>query len=368
MNYSKLTSRKDWNKYFLSELKSRGFDDSELSWKNSNSTFRFVHFSPNTKSILESGKINVSGGGLLGVVYVTPVHTDGRVHNLGQYIYDVEIPQSSNTDKVECLVFEISEKQYQNSLIQGKINYIFESKYYTETKSTPDVLSIHSQALLEIDRLLSLEQDLFLKEAVTFFSKFPALKHVYFESLNEYLYIRQDSKASLDYAVNGEVYAEAIKNYLFESTPKLKTSFSTTHFITNTSVHLTNLRERNQIISDLNSDDFISFMCARITFYLNSLRSNPNAILGRLMLKNSPEDLRSDIEQTGLNCFMKDKEGVTLFQYDTIPKGEMGIAPNAETVVYKAMYSNGVVELDDVVDIEITPLLIPNDVSVLRVK
>lgn len=92
MNYSKLTSRKDWNKYFLSELKSRGFDDSELSWKNSNSTFRFVHFSPNTKSILESGKINVSGGGLLGVVYVTPVHTDGRVHNLGQYIYDVEIP------------------------------------------------------------------------------------------------------------------------------------------------------------------------------------------------------------------------------------------------------------------------------------
>ena len=182
------------------------------------------------------------------------------------------------------------------------------------------------------------------------------------------MYIRQESKASLDYAVNGEVYAEAIKNYLFESTPKLKTSFSTTHFITNTSVHLTNLRERNQIISDLNSDDFISFMCARITFYLNSLRSNPNAILGRLMLKNSPEDLRSDIEQTGLNCFMNDKEGVTLFQYDTIPKGEMGIAPNAETVVYKAMYSNGVLELDDVVDIEITPLLIPNDVSVLRVK
>lgn len=368
MNYDELTSREDWNQYFLDELKSKGFDDSEISWKNSDNTFRFVHFSPNIKVILESGRINISGGGLFGVVYVTPVHSDGRVHNLGQYIFDVEIPQSSNTDKVECLVFEISEKQYQNSLIQGKINYIFESKYYVETKSTPDVLSLHSQALFDIDKLLSLKQDLFLEEIVTFFTKFPALKHIYFESLNEYLYIKQDSKVSLDYAEKGEVYAEAVKNYLFEVSPKLKKSFSTTHFVTDTTVHLVNLKEKNQIISSFDSNDFTLFMYTRIKFYLNSLRNKPDAILGRLMIKNSPEDLRDDIEQTGFSSVMRDKEGVTLFQYDTIPKGEMGIVPNAETIVYKAVYSKGVVELGSALDVEIMPFLIPNNQSVLRVK
>jgi hypothetical protein len=368
MNYAELTSHEDWNNYFLNELKSNGFDDSELSWKNSDSTFRFVHFSPNVKSILESRKINVSGGGLLGVVYVTPVHVDGHVHNLGQYIFDVEIPQSSNIDEVECLVFEISEEQYRNSLIQGKINYIFESKYYTKTEGAPDVLSLCKQALADIDKLLNLKQDLFLKEIVIFFTKFPALKHIYFESLNEYLYVRQNSKISLDYAENGEVYAKGVKNYLFETTPILKTSFSTTHFVTDTSSHQAKLKEQNQIISNFNSEDFTLFMCARIAFYLKSLTEKPDAILGRLMLKNSPEDVRNSIEQSGLNCFLKDKEGVTLFQYDTIPKGEMGIAPNSHTKVYKAIYSNGLVELNDVIDIEIKPLLIPNNRSVLRVK
>lgn len=368
MNYDELTSREDWNKYFLDELKSKGFDNSELSWKNSDNTFRFVHFSPNIKSILESGRINVSGGGLFGVVYVTPVHSDGRVHNLGQYIFDIEIPQSSNTDKVECLVFEMSEMQYRNSLSQGKINYIFESQYYAKTESAPEVLSLYKQVLLDIDKLLNLKQDLFLKEIVTFFTKFPALKHIYFESLNEYLYIKQDSKVSLDYAEKGEVYAEAVKNYIFEVTLKLKTTFSTTHFVTDTAVHLANLKENNQIISSFNSDDFTLFMYTRIKFYLNSLRDKPDAILGRLMLKNSPEDLRSDIEQTGLNCIMRDKEAIALFQYDTIPKGEMGIVPNAKTAVYKAVYSNGVVELGSVVDVEIMPLLVPNNQSVLRVK
>lgn len=368
MNYDELTSREDWNKYFLDELKSKGFDDSELRWKNSDNTFRFVHFSPNIKPVLESGRINVSGGGLFGVVYVTPVHSDGRVHNLGQYIFDIEIPQASSTDKVECLVFEMSGIQYQNSLSQGKINYIFESEYYAKTESASEVLSLYKQTLSDIDKLLNLKQDLFLKEIVNFFTKFPALKHIYFESLNEYLYIKQDSKVSLDYAKKGEVYAGAVKNYLFGVTPKLKTSFSTTHFDTDTAVHLSNLKDQNQIISSFNSDDFTLFMYVRIKFYLNSLRNKPDAILGRLMLKNSPEDLRDEIEQTGFNSIMRDKEGVALFQYDTIPKGEIGIVPNTDTVVYKAMYSNGVVELCSTVNVEIMPLLIPNKQSVLRVK
>lgn len=368
MNYAELTSREAWNKYFLDELKSKSFNDSELSWKNSDSTFRFAHFSPNIKSILESGRINISGGGLFGVVYVTPVHSDGHVHNLGQYIFDVEIPQLSNDNKVECLVFEISEMQYQTSLRQGKINYIFESEYFAKTESALEVLSLCQQALSDIDKLLTLRHDLFLKEIVTFFTKFPALKHIYFESLNEYLYIKQDSKISLDYAEKGEVYAEAVKDYLFEVTPKLKTSFSTTHFVTDTAVHLANLKEKTQIISSFNSDDFELFMHTRIKFYLNSLINKPDAILGRLMLKNSPVDLRADIEQSCFEKMLEDRKSVALLQYDTIPKGEMGIVPNAQTVVYKAMYSNGFVELGDAVDVEIVPLLIPNNQSVLRVK
>ena len=194
------------------------------------------------------------------------------------------------------------------------------------------------------------------------------MKHVYFETLNEYLYIRQDSPESIEHLNTGELYAKNIKNYLFEVTPKLKTSFSTTHFITNSQTHIDNLRTQSTVIRDFDFDDFINFVNHRLRFYLTELQNKPDALLGRLLLKTEVNVSPRDIEQEGSKKLSKELSGIALYQYETIPKGEFGIAASAKVTVYKADYSNGVIKQKEKIDLKINPLLSNKNQSILRVK
>ena len=57
----------------------------------------FLHITPNLNSILETNSIYPSGGCLVGAIYATPliVREDNMyLHNLGEYIYKKEAPES----------------------------------------------------------------------------------------------------------------------------------------------------------------------------------------------------------------------------------------------------------------------------------
>ncbi|MCA9365810.1 hypothetical protein KC723_02860, partial [Candidatus Kaiserbacteria bacterium] len=82
MDFKTLVTNTDWNEYFLNSLRSKGLKEDKEIWKTSSNTYRFIHFSPKISEIIKSGSINISGGGLMGVVYVTPIRADGSVHNL----------------------------------------------------------------------------------------------------------------------------------------------------------------------------------------------------------------------------------------------------------------------------------------------
>lgn len=368
MDYKNLVTNTEWNEYFLNNLRAKGLNEDQEIWMSPSGTYRFIHFSPKLPEILESGSINISGGGLMGVVYVTPIRTDGRVHNLGQYIYEVEFPQSLNDRSVECLVFEISGEQYTKASSAGKFNYIFKSSHYAQADITPSTKDLYENVLLEIRQLLIENDDSFLGKVDALFQKYTFLKHVYFEGLNEYLYTRQDSSESLEYLRTGEVYARKIKDYLFTVTPKLKTNFSTTHFVTNSGAHISNLKEKRDIIKNFDSYDFINFITQRIRFYLNELQNHPEAVLGRLLLKTETGPSKNIIEQNGADSLREELGDIALFQYETVPKGELGITASKDVSVYKAKYSKGTVDQLERVDIEINPQLTDHNQSILRVK
>lgn len=367
MDYKTLVTNTNWNEYFLNSLRSKGLKEDEEIWKTSSNTYRFIHFSPKIREILESGSINISGGGLMGVVYVTPIRADGSVHNLGQYIYDVELSQSLNDKPVECLVFELSEEQYNKSLVSGKFNYIFKSSHYAKGNIASSTTDLYENVLSDIKQVLDVEDDYFLDKADTLFQKYTFMKHVYFEALNEYLYIKQDSPEAMKYLNKGELYARKIKDYLFDVTPKLKTSFSTTHFVTDSKAHMTNL-EKQSIIRNPDLDDFVYFLTQRIRFYLNELQTHPEAVLGRLLLKTETGPSKNITEQGGADSLREELGDIALFQYETVPKGELGINASKNISVYKAKYSGGSVEQLESIELEINPLLTNDNLSILRVK
>lgn len=373
MSYQSLTTEKDWQSYFLHELQVRGYHYVLEDWLTAEDALRFLHVTPNLDGIIKTGQIHVSGGGLMGVVYVTPVRNTGEVHNLGKYIFDTELPQTEVQDPTDCLVFEISRDQYHRSVDAGSFNYIFESYRYAEgvdltsqdVMVTSDALEKMANLLVDLDRPLDIAVSKRLDE---FFTEFSFLKHIYFEALNEYLYTRQNSLESRHLAEKGEVMATHIKDYLFTTVPTLKKSFSTTHFIIDTLLHIQNLETSNYIIDEFSRDDFLDFLSARIKYYFQHIIDQPAALIGRYLLKTKSVDERYAIETHAVSALWKERGEATLFQYNTIPKGELGLVPHPDIRVFHAKYDTGFVKDLESVNVQITPHLMNNAGSVLRVK
>ncbi|MCA9365892.1 hypothetical protein KC723_03270, partial [Candidatus Kaiserbacteria bacterium] len=162
-------------------------------------------------------------------------------------------------------------------------------------------------------------------------------------------------------------YARKIKDYLFDVTPKLKTSFSTTHFVTDSKIHSTNLQQRD-IINNVDVYDLVYFLTQRVRFYLNELQTHPESVLGRLLLKTETGPSKNIIEQSGADSLREELGDIALFQYETIPKGEHGITASKNISVYKAKYSGGIVEQLESIKLDINPLLTNDNLSILRVK
>ncbi len=369
MDYTLLETIDDWNKYFLDRLKSNGFKDSPDHWRTENGTYKFVHFSPNVDEIIRKGIINISGGGLIGVVYLTPIRADHSVHNLGEYIFTTEIPQSLNTKDVKCLVFELTEEQYFNSLHKGQFNYVFESDCFYDSSIEKGITEQASKALERMKILVDTDdKKLFLEECHDFFNDNFALKHIYFEAFNEYLYTRQDSKDSKRLALRGEIMAKHIKDYIFAVSPKIKTSFSTSHFISDSYQHIANLENNNLIFQRFNKEDFLDFMYYRLKFYFKELCKRDKSISGRILLKSSVKDDRQKIEQQGADFLHGRLKDVALYQYDTIPKGEVGLVPMQNTKAYFAEYTGNKIKLIKELEIKINGTITSGEQSVLRIK
>lgn len=375
--YKGLDSNKDWEKFFNSRLKINGYIFKSTDFIDISGKVRFVHFSPNVEKIIADGSIAVSGGGLFGVVYVTPLRKNGEVHNLGRYIIEKEIPQIRGKITEKCIIFEINKDDYLKSTKNGAINYIFDSKVFCDcvtsfNKKNP----VLNQVIVKTKGINSYLKKMSYnnKELWTFvehyFEKFPFMKHVFFESFIEYLYINQNTEKSRQYAACGELYASNIKDYIFEISPKLKSSFSTSKFETRLLFHINKLKNSNKIIQSFNDKDFVKFMRARLSFYFSQIIEMENSpILGRFILKSSNPKDQQKVEQCGAEKMWSKIHNCSALHYSSIPKGEWGIKPTVNNLkIYSGYYLNGVVEKLDQIPLKIRPEVLSNEEAVLRIK
>ena len=94
-----------------------------------------MHVTSNKKAIMKSKKIYCSAGGLAGVIYTTPV-VDNKIHNLGLYIIDKELPmfvKNNNLDAcIDTFLIKINNPKigYVDYLKYGEIYYDTYSKQY----------------------------------------------------------------------------------------------------------------------------------------------------------------------------------------------------------------------------------------------
>lgn len=376
--YDNLNTYEDWKRFFNSRLKVNRFSFDPSDFIDDSGKVRFVHFSPNVDKIITSGSIFVSGGGLFGVVYVTPLRRDSKVHNLGRYIAEKEIPQSGGKISDHCLVFEIGKDDYLESIKNGEVNYVFDSEIFCDcAKILNDKHSMLNQAITETEEISDcLKRGRYDDHQLwglvqNYFEKFSFMKHVFFEALIEYLYINQDTEESHQYATNGELYASEIKDYIFEVSPELKSSFSTSRFETGLSVHIDKLgKSANKIIRSFDDEDFSKFMKARLSFYFSQmLKMGNRPIIGRFILKSSDSDSRQPIEQCGAEKIWNRTRNCSALHYSSVPKGEWGITPATGKIkVYSGNYSNGIVKGLTPISLEIETRILNNKEAVLRIK
>ena len=209
-------------------------------------------------------------------------------------------------------------------------------------------------------------------QVAKYFEDFSFMKHVFFEAINEYLYIKQDNDEALKFAKMGEVYAKNVKNYLFSVSPILKKKFSTEVFETNLRIHIDRLKKEGQkIIKHYDSEDFMQFMQARLFTYLSTMLNEVNheSITGRFVLKNTSSEKRHTVEQCGAEKIWRKADNFSVLHYRAIPKGEWGIMPVSNNIkTYQGQYVDGFIQNIQPIKIKIESRILNNTESVLRIK
>ena len=88
----------------------------------------YLHITTEMETILESGKLKCSSGGLGGVEYVVPIFENNKIHNLGNYIVNKELPMFMKNNgihnKIDGLKIEL-----ENTKI-GIVDYLESGEYY----------------------------------------------------------------------------------------------------------------------------------------------------------------------------------------------------------------------------------------------
>lgn len=371
-----LKTEQEWQAYLVSLLKKNGYDFNPHKYTGENNKVRFVHFSPHIDKILKTQELSVSSGGLFGVVYATLLDSNNMLSNLGHYIFETELAHLRNTNKISCLVLEIDTYDFIQSLEYGKLNYVLDSNLYdgliklsAEQKESFSKLLLDTYTLFD-DLSLNNYVDMGMWHRVqTYFDNNKLMKHIFFEAFNEYMYSHQDSPDAKKLAKNGELLAQNIKDYIFMNSPEMKHRFSTERFSTQIDKHITMLGSSAQkIFVNFETTDFLSFMHARIRSYVGSLLNKPASIKGRYILKTSNSSRLRTIEQYGAERMWSMTKDSDIVYYANIAKGEWGVKPKESTSVYIANYQEGYIHNLQKTNISISPYIIDNKNSVLRVK
>lgn len=370
-----------------------------------------LHATTSLDSIKSSKKIYCSGGSFGGCIYSVPLRTDGKLHNLMQFILNDELPgfikNKKEKLKVDLLAIKVRGLN-KNSIMQ--VNYMGFGEIYSDIflQVQKEKQFTNSQLLQlknDIDKQLKSAQPLIeilldLKKLSSYsnpeFNKLfeksvrdtIVLKIAYFETILEYCFLFQDDSIAKEKQKEGELSNFNVKNMVFKLNPKLFQEFNLKHFnipLDEIAKYLTNCSKQNLFITNFSEDHFLNFFKWRfarnVRFHflkgrfvwnhkmtLQEFVEKNKFLAGHMVLRspNNPHNFEPLFAQKFWEKM--DKVGATLLTYENLPKGEIGLIPSGrfQYEVYNADLVGEKVEFVEKLDVTLTKALINPKQTIMR--
>jgi len=355
-----------------------------------------AHVTPNIRNIVEGRILYPSAGCLVGSVYCTPlseVKGKLRMHNLGEYIFNKELPFFSKlkdiNDTLNMVLFEIYLPETSKNNLIG-IDYLRLGDIHFNTyKALEYLLSPEERHKLEevcINRMrrafnylcmankkyhsnINSDDNNFMEQFIQAIEYLPILGYFYFETLTEYIMLFQNNEIVNKFKALGEYYSPSYKDLVFDLCPHLTKNFGLGDFKPTIQDAIDYVRQQ-KIITDFDDKHFLNYLVRRLSFLTNA----------RLFSENSKlinwEKLRWDFDTLVETCkpllghlihrelrtfgrypyfyfYFDQHKALEIWNYwnhmniaipfnGIIPKGEVGINPAHPSLEYKT-YSTKIV-------------------------
>lgn len=426
-----------WRRQFLEKATHGGLLLKNSLFKDlSNSKKVYLaHVTPNFHNIQIDHVLYPSAGCLVGSVYCTPVSKEGsklRVHNLGNFIYQKEMPLFSKFIDVgrraplAALLIEVSLPEASKDNLVGidylrlgsiHFNIYKELEYLLSPKERYDLEELCVKRVKRAFKYLCLCNRTFISESLDkskighheFMELFlktidhlPILGYFYFEVLAEYIMLFQDNVFAKDYAELGEFYSPTYKELVFYLCPKLSKDFSLREFKP-TLANVVKYMRDNEVFKNLDQDHLFSYLTRRLIFLTNArlfcsgnnfidweklrwdfgyLSKYMQPLLGHLIHR----ELRTFGRYPHFYFYFDQSKALQVWNYwnhmdiaipfnGIIPKGEVGINPAHPNLKYKVYAARPRMESGKMyiepgknLDIEIVPKLIDPKFASMRNK
>lgn len=420
----------EWRKYLLNET-----PNGSLLLENSffeelkREKINLLHVNTSFDKIKETGLLHSSGGCLVGSVYSTPLISKNgelRLHNLGRYIYEEEIPAAlektdNSNQKITPLVIEMElPKRARNNLIG--INYLkigklhlaiyerlsyllsneernkLEQRVVQNTRKSMDFLCHCNKTFYSSS---GFNNEKFFKGLCESISYLSILGYFYFEAINEYLFLFNESEQTKRYAERGEFNNYSYKNLMYDIYPELLKNFKLSEFCPERECLEDYLEEKESL--QIDQSHFFNYIKERVIFWINAFLFSDNKkiinwrnleweysslkpYLGPLLGHLIHRELRNFGRYPDFYFYFDQQKALEIWNYwnhqdilipfnGVIPKGEIGINPAYSSVDYKIFTGNVYgknddcfVEKEEELDVEINPKLVDPKLTFMRNK
>ena len=254
-----------------------------------------AHITPNFHNIASQGVLYPSAGCLVGSLYAVPLTKEGdsfRMHNLGKFILNKEVPflQESRDSNIstQILVAEVGLSKGHHPLLG--VDYLrLGSVHFSTYKELEFLLSSEERLALEetcIRRIRSVSDFLkrsyklfrnqaqfdsreYIQEFLNAIPQLSILGYFYFEVLSEYILLHQDSESARRVHEKGEFYAQNYKDLVYTLHSGLTKNFSLRTFAPPLGDVIKNIHD-TKVIGDFNEQDFVNFVAQRLLFIINA--------------------------------------------------------------------------------------------------
>jgi len=384
-----------------------------------------VHITPQLEQIENSEVLLPSGGCLGASIYCTPLRSDGRLHNLSEFIIQRELPlsltaQKKIVDSLDIVAIQLDQANFAiANQLQSGVDYLrLGPSYLWIFNDAADYCNLsqaewapvrdivlgqfnRTRTFLELcaahglEDLASLEFEALLSEAIC---NMPLLGYVYFEVLLEYVLLFQNDTMAMRYRDENEMYVWHFKQLVFDMCPFLFKGFRLSQFnprVVDVANYLQEKAEGSLIIRGFSMAEFSRFVQYRIAHYVRyklladgsvspvgtswtDLCCSLPSLIGLLVhreLRNIPELrelylLYKSIRATVIWTHWRTQQ--VLVPYSCIvPKGEVGLNPLFRDLKYKVFLAkldgvSGTLHIDREMRVKLGVALVDSRFSIMK--